>query len=421
MTIDLVILHCGVRTAHFGMGSFSTHLFEYFKTHQSYNVTLLKVDSKGIETQQYKFEDGHEVIEIPQPENKLFLNDDDTIVQSTYAKRISEMVSPYFKSKCNLIILCNTVVHYWLAMELKIRFNGRLVYVHHNFTWKTCWKTSYEIFGREWIAGNTSRHPAAFWGTLNQKKIADLSDAVVTVTNIAERLFVDVLNVSQHKIRTIYNGVPGNTTSHRKDRSRLRKKYGFSVHDRIILFCGRIVEEKGLSYLLRAFESVCRIVPKARLLVIGGGDIQDHLSMVDPVWSRVTFTGKLRYSVIAEMYAIADVGVMPSTQEQCSITSIEMRFHGLPMIVSAVEGLDELFEDGFDALKIPVIFDTDNVISFSEQEIAKIIITLLNDHSLRKALSNNAYSKGLRLFTSERMTKEYDQLFRSFFSESFHL
>lgn len=91
------------------------------------------------------------------------------------------------------------------------------------------------------------------------------------------------------------------------------------------------------------------------------------------------------------------------------------------MIVSAVEGLDELFEDGFDALKIPVIFDTDNVISFSEQEIAKIIITLLNDHSLRKALSNNAYSKGLRLFTSERMTKEYDQLFRSFFSESFHL
>jgi glycosyltransferase involved in cell wall biosynthesis len=93
-----------------------------------------------------------------------------------------------------------------------------------------------------------------------------------------------------------------------------------------------------------------------------------------------------------------------------------MRFHRLPMIVSAVEGLDEMFEDGFDALKIPVHYDESNFISFAIEEICNRLISVLEDEVLAERLSQNAYVRALQTFTAERMVAEYDAVFQGFFS-----
>lgn len=415
--INLVMLYCGIRTGHFGMGSHARYITEYFKEKPDYYVTILKVDSKDAFLMQHRHEKGVEIIEIPQPENQLFLTEEDTLVQNTYAKRISEMAYPILSSKENVVLLCNTVVHLGLAKELKQALNASLVYVHHNFTWKACLKTSYGFFAEHWLKGNVALHPGAFAGTVDQCKIADLSDLVITVTHQAEQFFANILNIRSEKIRTIYNGIPSDTRTQRANRSELRNKYGFDEADKIILFCGRIAEEKGLPYIIEAFKLLIKRIPAARLLVIGGGHIQESLALVNPLWSRVTFTGKLDYHTITEMYAIADIGVMPSTQEQCSITSIEMRFHKLPMIVSAVEGLDEMFEDGFDALKIPVRYDASSIIYFAAEDLLERFLMLLKDNDLSVRLAENAWLKGIERFTSERMADEYDKVFRSLFVE----
>jgi glycosyltransferase involved in cell wall biosynthesis len=414
--INLVLLYCGIRTGHFGMGSHSRHIIDYFKNQPGYSVTILKVDSKDVALMRHYHEGGVEVVEIPQPENQLFLTEEDTLVQNTYAKRICEMAFPFLRSKENTILLCNIVVHIGLAREMKQALGAGLVYIHHNFIWKAYLKTSYAFFAEQWLRGNARLHPGAFVGTANQLKIADMSDKVVTVTHQAENFFSDILHIPSQKIKTIYNGISSETKNARVNRIELRKKYGFCDTDRIILFCGRIAEEKGLPYIIEAFKFLVKKMPDARLLVVGDGQIQESLALVNPFWSRVNFTGKLDYNTITEMYAIADVGVMPSTQEQCSITSIEMRFHKLPMIVSAVEGLDEMFEDGFDALKLPVKYDENSIIYFSVEDLYERLLILLEDDTLSSILAENAWLKGMKKFTSERMTNEYDKVFRSLFA-----
>lgn len=415
--INLLILHCGIRTGHFGMGSHIGYLTDYFLSQPSYHVMLLKLDSKRVATMQFGCEAGMEVIEIPQPENQLFLIEDETVVQNVYAKRICEMVYPVLKSKDRLIILCNSVIHYGVAKGLKQLLDARLVYVHHNFTWKACLKTSYAYFAEQWASQNSSLHPRAFVGTAYQAEIAGISDLAITVTYQAERFFVDVLGIEADRIRTIYNGIPLATRAKKEHKSELRSRYGFGESDKIILFCGRIAEEKGLSYLISAFKLLLARIPEARLVVIGIGQIQESLELVQPFWSAVTFTGKLNYAQIEDFYAMADVGAMPSTQEQCSISSIEMRFHRLPMIVSAVEGLDEMFDDGFDALKIPVHYDDSQIITFAADEICDRLVSVLEDQPLADALAENAYAKAVQTFTSERMTAEYDAVFQGFFSD----
>lgn len=413
--VNLVLLYCGIRTGHFGMGSHSRYIIEYFKAQPDYNVTILKVDSKDTTLMQHIHEGNLETIEIPQPENQLFLTEEDTNVQNSYAKRVSEMVYPILNSRENVVLLCNTVVHLGLAKELKQVLNASLVYVHHSFTWKTYMKTSNSYFSEKWLKQDITLHPRAISGTVDQFKIADLSDEVITVTHQAEQFFANTLNISSKKIRTIYNGIPSNTKSKRANRSELRKKFGFEETDKIILFCGRIAEEKGLPYIVEAFKLLSKRIPAARLLVIGGGQIQENLALVNPLWSRVTFTGRLDYNTITEMYAIADLGVMPSIHEQCSITSIEMRFHRLPMIVSAVDGLDEMFEDGFDALKLPARYDENGIIYFSSEDLFDRFLILLEDNALSDRLVENAWLKAMDKFTSERMISEYDKAFKCLF------
>lgn len=416
--INLLILHCGIRTGHFGMGSHTGYLTEYFGARPNYQVILLKLDSKRVETMKHGYESGIEVIEIPQPENQLFLIEDETVVQNVYARRICEMVYPILSSKGQLVILCNTVVHYGVAKGLKQLLDARLVYVHHNFTWKACLKTSYEYFAEQWIKGNRSFHPRAFLGTEYQSQIASIADLAVTVTYQAERFFVDVLDIPADKVMTIYNGIPSATQSKNNSKLELREKYGFKTDEKIVVFCGRIAEEKGLNYLIRAFRLLLNRIPEARLIVIGIGQIQESLELMQPFWASVTFTGKLNYEQIQDFYAMADVGVMPSTQEQCSISSIEMRFHRLPVIVSAVEGLDEMFEDGFDTLKIPVHYDDHNIITFDAEEICDRLVQVLEDDNLARRLAENAYLKAVQMFTSERMTAKYDAVFQGFFGDN---
>lgn len=51
-------------------------------------------------------------------------------------------------------------------------------------------------------------------------------------------------------------------------------------------------------------------------------------------------------------YSICDIGLMVSLQEQHSYATIEMVMFGMPMIITAVDGLDEMFVDEVSSLKV---------------------------------------------------------------------
>lgn len=87
---------------------------------------------------------------------------------------------------------------------------------------------------------------------------------------------------------------------------------------------------------------------------------------------------------------------------------------GMPMIVSDVDALSEMFEDEVNALKIPLVFDEDFGLELDEEKLTDAIIRLIDDKVLRQKLSENAIKNYREKFTLDNMIENtinvYEQL-----------
>lgn len=117
---------------------------------------------------------------------------------------------------------------------------------------------------------------------------------------------------------------------------------------------------------------------------------------------KIDILGTVSFNELKELYTTNTIGVIPSLHEQCSYVAIEMSMFGMPMIVSDVDALSEMFEDEVNALRIPLVFDEDFGLELDEEKLADAIIRLIDDEALRLKLSTNAIKNYQERFTLER-------------------
>jgi glycosyltransferase involved in cell wall biosynthesis len=117
---------------------------------------------------------------------------------------------------------------------------------------------------------------------------------------------------------------------------------GKSLH---VGFVGRIVEEKGLEYLVEAFGHLRD--PNIRLLIAGdyssvaGGSVIDRVQAKAKHDPRVHFLGFVPEERLADFYASIDVFVLPSVNslEAFGIAQVEAMLAGVPVIASDLPGM----------------------------------------------------------------------------------
>ena len=97
---------------------------------------------------------------------------------------------------------------------------------------------------------------------------------------------------------------------------------------------------------------------------------------------KIDILGTVSFNELKELYTTNTIGVIPSLHEQCSYVAIEMSMFGMPMIVSDVDALSEMFEDEVNALRIPLVFDEDFGLELDEEKLADAIIRLIDDEAL---------------------------------------
>lgn len=110
-------------------------------------------------------------------------------------------------------------------------------------------------------------------------------------------------------------------------------------------FLGRIVEEKGLEYLVRGFRALPD--PAARLLIggdftkVAGGSVVDRVRAAIDGDERITLLGFLPESSLADFYASLDVFVLPSVNslEAYGLVQVEALMLGVPVIASDLPGV----------------------------------------------------------------------------------
>jgi len=139
----------------------------------------------------------------------------------------------------------------------------------------------------------------------------------------------------------------------REQRVRLRRELGLDPGWQIVLAVGPVIPRKGAGELVRAFLSLCRDYPRARLLLVGprhdlareslAAFHRELESAIDEAGARerVIFTGPV--SAVQRYYQAADVLVFPSRREGMPNVVPEAMASRLPVLLTPFTGLPEEF------------------------------------------------------------------------------
>ena len=155
------------------------------------------------------------------------------------------------------------------------------------------------------------------------------------------------------KINVVPNGVNLNKfTGMDRDYS-FRRKYAMD-NEKIILFMGRLVYEKGIQNLIAAMPKVLASYHDAKLVIAGKGGMLDELKAQADylgISNKVYFAGYMNGKDVERMYKAADISVFPSTYEPFGIVALEGMLAERPIVVSDAGGLGEIVEHRVTGMK----------------------------------------------------------------------
>lgn len=194
----------------------------------------------------------------------------------------------------------------------------------------------------------------------NQKYINDTewmltyeANEVIVNSNYMKSEVQRLFGLPFEKINVVPNGVNLNKfTGMDRDYS-FRRKYAMD-NEKIILFMGRLVYEKGVQNLIAAMPKVLASYHDAKLVIAGKGGMLDELKAQADylgISNKVYFAGYMNGKDVERMYKAADISVFPSTYEPFGIVALEGMLAERPIVVSDAGGLGEIVEHRVTGMK----------------------------------------------------------------------
>jgi D-inositol-3-phosphate glycosyltransferase len=252
--------------------------------------------------------------------------------------------------------------------------------------------------------------PEPEWRDRAEAELINCADAVCVSCVEEEQQFRRLYGDPKGRIEIVAPGVehaffaPG-------ERSGARNALDLPSGAPVILFVGRIQPLKGPDVAIRALHALGR--PEALLLIVGGasghaGDdevararqLVDELGLHD----QVHFVPPQPHHILSTYYRAADVVIVPSRSESFGLVALEAAACGIPVVASAVGGLQSLVDHGVTGFLIqprePGLF-------------AEAIASVLDDPLLAASMSVAAAARAQRYtwgFAAARLRRLYTDL-----------
>ncbi len=162
--------------------------------------------------------------------------------------------------------------------------------------------------------------------------------------------------------------------------------------DIVILYVGRLAEEKNVEFLIENQEYFVKKNKNIKLLIVGSGpDYDKYVKKSEKLKENIIFTGKVPYEKIPYYYNLGTVFVTASTTETQGLTLIEAMSTSMPVVCIDDESFKNTVIDGLNGF----IFK-------NKKEYRKAIDNLINDNKLLKKLGEQA-----KISTAEYSSKYY--------------
>jgi glycosyltransferase involved in cell wall biosynthesis len=182
-----------------------------------------------------------------------------------------------------------------------------------------------------------------------QRRVARRLPRLVTVSQTSRRDIIDELGVDPDRIDVVPVGVDPQIFRPRPEIA--------AVPGRLLAVTSSDVPLKGLSVLLEAVAKLRTETPHAHLVVIGRMRPHDparrtvaHFGLED----AVTFTGSIDHQEVQELYARAEVAVVPSLYEGFSLPAVQAMASGLALVCTTAGAIPEVAgPDGVASIHVP--------------------------------------------------------------------
>lgn len=208
----------------------------------------------------------------------------------------------------------------------------------------------------------------------------------------------------RHSVTTPITVIPtGISIGSMIDRAEARMALGAGPDERILLYVGRIAQEKNLGTLFEAAARVFSEDRRLRLWLVGDGPFQEEArSMVRAlgIGDRVKFVGFVPREEVDPYYAAADLFVFTSISETQGLVVQEAMSFGLPAIVASGGGASASVEQGISGF----------VVRNEADDVAAHIRRVLDDERLYSQLSEGA-RESVREFSTVEMGRRVAELY----------
>ena len=260
-----------------------------------------------------------------------------------------------------------------------------------------------KLFGKRCIATiHGIDWQRAKWGGFASKYIkfgekvaAKHADEIIVLSEGVQKYFMDT-----YKRKTVFipNGVKRPII---RSPLLIKEKYGLDK-DEYILFLGRLVPEKGITYLIEAFKNV---KTDKKLVIAGGSSDTDmfanELKAIAKGDTRIIFTGFVQGQMLDELYSNAYVYTLPSDLEGMPLSLLEGMSYGNCCLVSDIDECASVVEDK------AVVFEKSNVTELKDK-----LQLLCVDEELVKKYKADAADFICTKYNWDAVTEETLKLYR---------
>jgi glycosyltransferase involved in cell wall biosynthesis len=182
-----------------------------------------------------------------------------------------------------------------------------------------------------------------------------------------------------------------------------------------ILFAGRLVREKGILDLLKAFSAVLKITQNVELLIVGSGpeemrtEIAWLLAMLK-IGDKVKFLGSIRYADMPQIHNLADIFCLPSIEtktwaEQFGYSMVEAMACGKPVVSTWTGSIPEIVKHRTTGILVEP--NNSNALLLALEEL------LLNKQE-REVFGRNGRDWVLQRFEANKVASQLASIYREF-------
>lgn len=175
-----------------------------------------------------------------------------------------------------------------------------------------------------------------------EKNGMEQANSIIAVSEYTKNQIVHHYKIDPSKIYVIHNGIEPAQVA--------RKSH--QLKEKLVVFLGRITQQKGPQFLVETAEKVSKVYPKVKFVVAGTGDQFAHVlerSAHKKLGDKFIFAGFLSKTKVNELLSMADVYFMPSVSEPFGLTALEAAQYGVPSVLSSRSGAAEVMKASLQA------------------------------------------------------------------------